>query len=67
MTTATEADDIAAVVEDRLPDWGLTRPDRRIAAQLLGERGVHASVVADLIGVSERTVYRWQAARRTTA
>lgn len=62
----TRPDTIPPVVEDRLPDHGLTITDRRTAAALLGERGVHASQVADLIGVTERTVYRWQAERRKT-
>lgn len=57
-------DDIPPVVEDRLPDHGLSFTDRRTAARLLGAQGVHASEVAALLGVTERTVYRWQAAHR---
>jgi hypothetical protein len=67
LRTLTRPDDIPAVVEDRLPDHGLTFTDRRTAAALLGEQDVHASEIAALLGVSERTVYRWQAARRRAA
>lgn len=61
------ADDIAAVVDNRLPDWGLTRTGKQTAARLLAAQGVHASEIAELIGVTERTVYRWQAAFRQAA
>lgn len=67
LRTITRPDTIPPVVEDRLPDHGLTITDRRKAAELLGEQGVHASEVAHLIGVNERTIYRWQAQRRQTA
>jgi hypothetical protein len=63
----THPEDIPPVVEDRLPDHGLTFTDRRTAAQLLADRGVHPAEIAALIGVTERTVYRWQAARKTAA
>jgi hypothetical protein len=59
----TDPDTIPPVVEDRLPDHGLTFTDRRTAAAQLVEAGVHASEIAQLIGVSERTVYRWKAER----
>jgi hypothetical protein len=58
--TADE-EEVAVVVEDRLPDWGLTRLGRRIAARQLAERNVPVEEVADLIGVNPRTVYRWRA------
>lgn len=53
--------DIAAVVHDRLPDWDLTPASRRTAAQQLAAQGVHPAEIARLLGVSVRTVYRWQA------
>ena len=53
--------DTPPVVDDRLPDHSLTHTDRRTAAQLLAAQGVHPSQIAHLIGVTERTVYRWQA------
>ena len=62
LRTATHPDTIPPVVEDRLPDWGLTRTDRLTAARLLAAQNVHPSEIADLIGVTERTVYRWRAA-----
>ena len=59
LRTITHPDTIPPVVEDRLPDHGLTRT----AAQLLATQGVHPSEIAHLLGVTERTVYRWQAER----
>lgn len=53
--------DIDFVVEDRLPDWGLTRRSRRIAAQQLDKRGASVDEVAQLLGVTPRTVWRWRA------
>lgn len=63
----THPDTIPPVVEDRLPDHGLTITDRRTAARQLADQGVHPATIADLIGVTERTVYRWQAARKAAA
>lgn len=63
LSTATHPDTIPPVVEDRLPDHGLTRTDRRTAARLLAAQDVHPSEIAHLLGVTERTVYRWQAER----
>lgn len=60
----THPEDIPPVVEDRLPDHGLTFSDRRTAATQLASQGAHASEIAALLGVTERTVYRWQAARQ---
>lgn len=59
--------DIELVVEDRLPDWGLTRLGRRIAARRLAEREAPVEEVAELIGVDPRTVYRWRAEDRKAA
>ncbi|GAA2199852.1 MULTISPECIES: helix-turn-helix domain-containing protein [Streptomyces] len=63
----THPEDIRPVVEDRLPDHGLTFTDRRTAARELAARGVHPAEIAELIGVTERTVYRWQAQARQNA
>lgn len=60
----THPDTIPPVVDHRLPDHGLTFTDRRTAARQLTQRGVHASEIAALIGVTERTIYRWKAATR---
>jgi len=60
-------DDIAFVVEDRLPDHGLTRLGRRIAARQLAERDAPVDEVAELIGVDRRTVWRWRAEERQAA
>jgi hypothetical protein len=59
--------DIELVVEDRLPDWGLTRLGRRIAARRLAEREAPVEEVAELIGVDPRTVYRWRREERQAA
>lgn len=59
----THPEDIPPVVENRLPDHGLTITDRRTAARLLTEQGASAAEIAALIGVTERTVYRWRAER----
>ncbi|MGV9756967.1 helix-turn-helix domain-containing protein [Streptomyces tricolor] len=57
--------DIAAVVHDRLPDWGLTRTGRRTVTQQLTAQGARAEEIAELIGVTPRTVYRWRAENAT--
>lgn len=64
--TPSDADDIASVVHDRLPDSGLSRTARRTATQQLTAAGARAPEIARLLGVTERTVYRWRAADRTT-
>ncbi|MEU9333176.1 helix-turn-helix domain-containing protein [Streptomyces sp. NPDC048290] len=68
MTTTDAAEDIAAVVHDRLPDWGLTPAARRTATRQLTTRGVGAEEIAGLLGVTPRTVWRWRAEdRKATA
>lgn len=59
--------DISFVVHDRLPDHGLTRAGRRIAARQLAERNVPVDEVAGLVGVDPRTVYRWRREDRQAA
>jgi len=59
-STADEQE-VEFVVQDRLPDWGLTRLGRRIAARQLLERNASVDEIAELIGVAPRTVYRWRA------
>ncbi|AWT42599.1 MULTISPECIES: helix-turn-helix domain-containing protein [Streptomyces] len=59
--------DIELVVHDRLPDWGLTRLGRRIAARQLTERNASVDEISALIGVDPRTVYRWRAEDRQAA
>jgi hypothetical protein len=63
----SEPDTIPPVVQDRLPDHGLTFTDRRTAARQLSERNVPVEEIAALIGVTPRTVYRWRAATPTAA
>ncbi|MGW3383296.1 helix-turn-helix domain-containing protein [Streptomyces albogriseolus] len=60
-TWATVDDlDIEFVVQERIPDHGLTRASRRIAARQLTERDATVDEVAELLGVDPRTVYRWR-------
>lgn len=65
--STTDADDIRAVVQDRLPDSGLSRTARRTATRQLTAHGARAAEIARLIGVTERTVYRYRAADRDAA
>jgi DNA-binding CsgD family transcriptional regulator len=65
--TDQDTDDIRAVVHDRLPDTGLSRTARRTATQQLTAAGARAPEIARLLGVHERTVYRYRAADRTAA
>ncbi|MEZ3180326.1 helix-turn-helix domain-containing protein [Streptomyces pimonensis] len=65
-STADE-EEVEFVVRDRSPDHGLTRLGRRIAARQLLERDASVEEIAELIGVTPRTVYRWQAERRRAA
>ncbi|MFJ4682011.1 helix-turn-helix domain-containing protein [Streptomyces sp. NPDC088789] len=67
ITSTDHPDDIAAVVHDRLPDWGLTPHGRRTATRQLTAAGVPAEGIAALLGVSERTVCRWRAEDRRGA
>lgn len=60
----TDPDTIPPVVEDRLPDHGLTYRDRRTAARLLTEQGAPVEEIAALIGVTPRTIWRWKAAQQ---
>ncbi|MFC9891512.1 helix-turn-helix domain-containing protein [Streptomyces pilosus] len=59
--------DIDFVVQERLPDHGLTRASRRIAARQLAERNASVEEVAGLIGVDPRTVWRWRREDRNAA
>jgi len=65
--STVDEDDIDFVVHDRLPDHGLTRASRRIAARRLADRDVSVDEVAGLIGVDPRTVYRWRREDQQTA
>ncbi|MEH0650692.1 helix-turn-helix domain containing protein [Streptomyces scabiei] len=70
MTAFTDTDtdsDIDAVVHNRLPDWGLTRTGRRTATRQLTAQNATAEQIADLLGVTPRTVYRWRALDRQAA
>lgn len=58
--STVDEQDIDFVVQDRLPDHGLTRASRRIAARKLAERNAPVDEVAQLIGVDLRTVWRWR-------
>ena len=59
--------DIEFVVQERIPDHGLTWASRRIAARQLTERNATVDEVAELLGVDPRTVYRWRREDRQTS
>lgn len=65
-TTWTVADehDVQTVIREQRPTPGLTRLERVLAAQGLTEHGLPAAEVARILGVTERTVYRWRATTR---
>jgi hypothetical protein len=68
-TTWTVADDhdVQTVIQQQRPTEGMTRLERVLVAQGLTAHGLPAFEIARILGVTERTVYRWRAARRTSA
>lgn len=52
--------DVEAIVSDPRPTDGLTRPERLLIAQGLTARAVPAGEIARIVGVTERSVYRWR-------
>ena len=62
---ADDPEDIYDVVHGRYPDTQLTPTGRQtVYRQLAGK--ARPEEIAALLGVTERTVYRWQAAHRDT-
>lgn len=53
--------DIQTVIREQRPAAGLTRLERVKVAQGLTGLGLPATEIARILGVAERTVYRWRA------
>lgn len=59
---AVDMDEVAYVVAEHLSAADLPRPEQRAVVVELAGRQVPAQRIAELVGVSERTVHRWRAA-----
>lgn len=68
-TTWTVADDhdVQALIREQRPTTGLTRLERVLVAQGLTTHGLPATEIARILGVTERTVYRWRARHHAPA
>jgi hypothetical protein len=67
--TVADDHDIATVIRDQRPAAGLTRLERVKVAEGFTNLGLPAHEIARILGVTDRTVYRWRAQgfRRPTA
>lgn len=65
--TVADDTDVALIVEQARPSQGLTRRERVLVARGLTGQGLPASEIARILGVTERTVYRWRAEDRPAA
>ncbi|MFD9444987.1 helix-turn-helix domain-containing protein [Streptomyces sp. NPDC060001] len=61
-TTWTVADDhdVQALIREQRPAEGLTRLERVKVAHGLTDLGLPATEIARILGVTQRTVYRWR-------
>lgn len=59
--TVADDTDIATIIREQRPAAGLTRLERVKVGQGLSSLGLPATEVARILGVTERTVYRWRA------
>jgi hypothetical protein len=59
--TTADDHDVATIIRDARPAPGLTRLERVMVARGLTDHGLPASEIARIVGVTERTVYRWRA------
>lgn len=68
-TTWTVADDhdVQTLIQQRRPAEGLTRLERVKVARGLTGLGLPAHEIARILGVTERTVYRWRTRTPATA
>lgn len=60
--TVADDTDVELIVTEQRPAPGLTRLERVLVARGFTDHGLPASEIARILGVSERTVYRWRAA-----
>ncbi|MFJ6729438.1 helix-turn-helix domain-containing protein [Streptomyces sp. NPDC091281] len=58
-TVADEAD-VELIIAEQRPSPGLTRLERIKVGQGLSQIGLPATEIARILGVTERTVYRWR-------
>jgi DNA-directed RNA polymerase specialized sigma24 family protein len=65
--TAADEHDVDVVARERRPVSGLTRLEQRLVALKLTAADASAAEIADLLGVSPRTVHRWRANERQAA
>lgn len=59
--TVADDHDIATIIREQRPAEGLTRLERVKVGRGLSDLGLPAHEVARILGVAERTVYRWRA------
>lgn len=62
--SAADDTDVQMLIAEQRPAQGLTRLERIMVGRGLSAQGLPAAEVARILGVTERTVYRW---RTTTA
>lgn len=62
--TVADDHDVQTLIREQRPAEGLTRLERVLVARGFTDHGLPASEVARILGVTERTVYRWRAQDR---
>lgn len=66
--TAADPTDVETLVRSPRPGAGITRLERVLVARgLTTVRHMSAAQIADLLGVTPRTVHRWRASARNAA
>jgi transcriptional regulator with PAS, ATPase and Fis domain len=58
--TVADDHDVQALIREQRPADGLTRLERVKVAQGLTDHGLPATEIARILGVHQRTVYRWR-------
>ena len=59
--TVADETDVQLLVAQRRSTEGLTRLERILLARGLTEQGLSAAEIACILGVTDRTVFRWRA------
>jgi DNA-directed RNA polymerase specialized sigma24 family protein len=65
--TVADDTDVQLIIAAQRPSPGLTRLERIKVAIGFTENGLPASEIAQILGVTERTVYRWRSEDRQAA
>ncbi|MET8080068.1 helix-turn-helix domain-containing protein [Streptomyces sp. NPDC005303] len=60
--SAADDSDVQMLIAEQRPAQGLTRLERVMVGRGLSAHGLPAAEVARILGVTERTVYRWRSA-----